>query len=193
MRTLTLILFCGLLLNACMYSEQAFYKQKDLIQPANLEGEWLATEKKQDKSQKMFITVRKAEKGNSYTFFSRTEEKNTKSDLDTIPDLHFFKADEQLYLDALVKSTDSTGQKHIGHLLFKLDVKKEKIIFYSMNEKFIRKQLQEKKLDISYRQTQDDLILTASTADLQAFVRKNARMADFFEKGGELERVKPKK
>ena len=173
-----------LLLVGCVPSLHPFYTSKDLVYEPLLEGTWSDGEKATwiyEKSQDSSYTV---------TYID-----------DTTPgifDCHLFKIGNQTYIDFYPRELPTSIKDQLNdfykfhllpiHTLAKLTFKKDSIDMAMMDMDFLKELSQKNKLNTKYEKIEDAIVFTASSKELQKFIKANPR--SLFAKPGTLTRTK---
>ena len=170
------ILMCG-----CVPSLQPFYTDKDLTFDSNLLGVWGEPEG---------TTWAFAKSGDHSYLLTHTED-GASGKLAA----NLFKVGEQLYLDTYPEDPGIKSGFYTAHLLgthhvWKFQLAGDSLRLATLDHDKIKPMIDQKKLVIAHELIANDLIFTASTRDLQAFLANYARAADVFGRWTELKRQK---
>lgn len=75
-----------------------------------------------------------------------------------------------------------------AHIFLKLQLKADVITLSIMNPDVVEKMLEKDPTQVRHEKTEDRYVLTAAPKELQAFIRKNAAVKDFFGEPTEMKR-----
>jgi hypothetical protein len=170
-----------LLLVGCVPSLHPFYTDKDLVYEPKLEGRWLGNEGKDT-----YIFKHSGEKEYTLTMYSE----------DSIPadfDAHLFKLGKFLYLDIYPQNlqikNDFLAMHAIKtHTLSKLKINTDTIDISMIDPDNVKNLRDKKKLKVKHETSDGDIMFTASTGELQEFIKKYSK--ELFSKPQTLPRKK---
>ncbi len=177
----------SLLFQNCILSEKAYYKEKDIIDLPQVEGEWKAIENKLN-SNLPHILITKQHKG-KYTIINK-ESGDKAGKADTNKNVTLFAVDENFYFDYLKINEGDSSQPL--HFIQEIKINKDKLELFGISSKDMQKMIYEKKMTLPYIKKEDGtIIFTASTDQLQSFLFFNKKNKNLFEKIGRLQKIKP--
>ena len=162
--TTVLIIGIALIASACVPSLHPLYTGKDLIFEPALLGEWF--EAKPDSK--------------STLTFSKTGEKEYKlrsgdpGDKQSIFIAHLVKLGDKLFLDI---KTDPASERDCSglpwHMFFYISQIQPTLRMWDLNDKWLEKLLKKNPAALKHEIVDGDLVLTASTKQLQSFVLRH--------------------
>jgi hypothetical protein len=172
------ILALGLILTGCVPSLNPLYTEQDLVFDAALVGTW-----KSDNDEETWTFKKDGEK--SYEL-KHTDEKGQKATFEA----HLVKLDKHLFLDLLVTDlTDDAKLNNLAHmamapchLFFKVHQIGGGPRLSLLDADWISKHLESNPDALKHRKTENHLLLTADTKDLQRFIIEHADNEDAFDK-----------
>jgi hypothetical protein len=180
-RTLCLLLGAGLLTGCWQKSLNAFYTPDQIVNEAKIVGAWLQLD---DEGKK--------EKGPTWTFTEGPEKSYKLEYTNNEEALHYvahvFKFDGKRLMD--IVSTDASVSTIPAHHLFKMIEIGPNLQMAMLNLDWMQKTLRENPallahitvVDQEHREDRekDEIILTADTKALQAFLREHSNDSDLF-------------
>ncbi len=179
-QTICLLLGAGLLTGCWQKSLNAFYTPGDVISDEKLARTW--QEKKEDADGKGQVWSFSQRDGNSY----KLEIKDT--DETHHYEAHLFKLDGHRLLD--IVPTQRTVSTIPAHNLFKVTEIGTNLQMAALNIDWMQKWLRKNPASLAHvavidpehcdDREKDELVLTAETAALQAFLRGHGKDTDFF-------------
>jgi len=173
-----------ILLGGCVPSLHELYTDDTLVFDNALLGKW-----EHDKELWQFD---EAADGKSYNLVITQDEKQK-----NVLVGHLVKIEKHLFLDLYPGDMDlNVGDWYKLHLLpvhtfLKVDAVKPTIVLRAMDPETFEKMVEEKPELIKHEVIEDRVVLTASTKELQAFVKKHADIEGFFGDEFELSRYVP--
>ena len=184
-RNITLLL--GLLLAGCVPSWNAFYTGKDVVFDQALLGVWRPIQAKESSKEDWAFT----QSADQVYRLAQTDEEGRKADFEA----RLFKLKEQRFLDLYLTKLDGDDLKVNAwagislvpaHLLLKVEQIEPTLKLAAMNPDWMQKFLKQHPDTIAHRTVSDgDIVLAASTAELQKFVLDHIADDEFF--GGAME------
>jgi hypothetical protein len=175
----TIVISLILLVSGCIPSLHPLYFDKDRLELKLIEGNWISD------SDDIWEFV-KVENEPSYILKYTEEqpkgEKNPKSQFANF-EANIIKLGEYYFMDLFPEENDYINKMNdflAGHLLqahtfLKLEVKGDQILIYQMSPEWLETLFDENKIRISHeRLDEDNIVLTASTKELQKFITKYA-------------------
>jgi hypothetical protein len=181
------LLVVALALAGCVPSLNPLYRPEDLTFDAALVGVWV---EKPD-SEERWIFEKAGETGYRVTY----DEKGSKGTFE----VHLLRLGDRRYLDF---HPEDDGIKELArndfykfhwlsaHTFARLDQVEPRLQMAFLSPEWLKKHLEEKPRSIAHvRRGKDEIILTATTAELQAFVREHAAAA--FDDPSDLQRISP--
>jgi hypothetical protein len=168
---LSVVLCVAFAMSACVPSLHALYTDKDVIFDAGLLGDWV--EAKADS--KGTLTISKAEAG-AYKVVS-SDGKDTSSFSG-----HLVKLADKRFLDL---TGDSSVECHTlvipVHMWFLISQTGEKLQMRDFSDDWLGKLLKREPTALKHEFVDNDLVLTASTSELQSFVMLHVNTKGAFE------------
>ena len=186
MRQVMLFLTCAAaaVMLGCVPSLQPLYSEKDPILLAPLAGTWVSEDGK-----------------DKFTF--KADEPNTKYDVTCVSEkgtglieARLLRLGQQIFLDTTVNDLPDTKNEYPKfhlvpvHLFTKISIEGDVLRYTTLNMEWIKKGVEQNKLVIRHETVNDTVLLTASTKELQEFVRAHADEKDAFQEPKELHRQK---
>lgn len=165
---LTILIF---LLHGCIPSIYPLYSEDKLIFEELLIGEW-----REDGDYPLWRFERGDETGTYYTLLHTSEEGKSSS-----YEVHLVKLGDNLYFDFYpdgdqngVQDLDDFLQIHLFpvHTFARVELSGEKVAFYMFDTDWLSKLIEQRKIRIRHENTDDMLLLSAGTEELQQFVEK---------------------
>ena len=186
MRHLMLFLTCAVaaVMFGCVPSLQPLYYDKDSIVLAPLAGTWVS----EDGKEKFTFKANEAEIKYEVTCVS---EKGTGK-----LEAHLLRIGKHLFLDTTVDDLPEVKNDYPKfhllpvHLITKISIEGDVLRYATLNFDWIKKGIEQKKITIRHEAMKDMTFLTASTKELQEFVRAHADEKDAFQEPKELRRQK---
>ena len=164
-----------------------FYTEKDLTFDQALVGAWRPAEAKETSKETWVF----AKGGDKLYRLAQTDEEGRKADFDA----RLFKLKEHLFLDLYLTKIEGDDLKVNAwasvslvpaHLLLKVEQIEPALKLAAMNPDVLRTILKEHPNAIAHRVvSEDDIVLAASTGELQKFVLQHIGDKEFF--GGAME------
>lgn len=163
------------LLASCLtFSLHPLYDDKDSVFEPNLIGTWRDTAKKQNPS--TFVFEKSGADGYTVTFNDTG---------DTPPgggvfEVHLVTLHGRLFFDAVQTKVLLNGQQaDVGvvipsHLLGRIYLDGDTLHYDSLDDDWLKKGFQSGKITLAHELVGDDVVLTASTADLRRFLADHA-------------------
>ena len=196
MKTKKKIVFISLILmilvNACIPSLHPLYTEEDLILDNRIVGTWVSDESTEDES------IWKIEKyrgcgecpGPAELYPENLDGKLYRLEhiqsSDTITfDLYLLKLGDYLYFDFYPHEYESENDMRNMHLypvhtFAKVDIKQNSIVIKQFSIDYLEELIEQNKIKISHEKSGMNIILTASTLELQKFVKKYADDENIF-------------
>lgn len=176
MRTLRVSIFIMgiLILAGCLPSIHPLYTDQDLREDERLVGVW-----EDPMSEDQWVFTQKETQ--LYQLEAKTGNFNS-SDLDTtILDIRLLELKGQMFLDfypgedPALEQISSMMQMHLvpAHTFARIELTTDSLIMWRLNPEWLEKALENKQETIAHEVADDMIVLTASTAELQAFVIRN--------------------
>jgi hypothetical protein len=182
-----LLLLFGLALAGCVPSWNAFYTEKDLVFDQTLLGAWRPVEAKETSKETWAFT----KDGDKLYRLSQTDEEGNKANFEA----RLVKLKEHLFLDLYLTKIEGDDLKVNAwasislvpaHLLLKVEQIEPALKLAAMNPDWLRTFLKKHPDDIAHRVVaENDIVLAASTSELQKFVLEHVGDKEFF--GGAME------
>lgn len=172
MRYKTALLTLGLLLavSACVPSLHPLYTEKDAVFEPALLGEWV--EAKSD-SKSTLTFIKSADK--EYKLIS-ADEKATSSFI-----AHLVKLGEKLFLDINGDSSvDCRTSAMPVHMFFLVSQTEPTLRMWDFNDKWLEEFLKKNPAALKHEIVDSDVVLTASTRELQSFVLRHVNTKEAF-------------
>ena len=186
MKNKMLLLF-GLIWAGCVPSWNPLYTDKDLVFDTLLVGTWTPIEAKEGSKE----TWAFAKGGEKLYRLQQTDEDGRKADFEA----RLVKLKERRFLDLYLTKVEGDDLKLNAlasmslvpaHLILKVEQIGPALKIAAMNPSWLKEFLKKHPDAIAHRLVLDDnIVLTASTAELQKFVLEHADQEDFF--GGAME------
>jgi len=180
------VLAALVILGGCIpVSLNSFYSDKDITFDPALVGQW---GEKDDGSKVSFQQAG----ANAYWLI------DLKADSTLKFDVHLFTLGGKRFLDLYPKSTgvvmNDLLEMHLirAHTLLRVDQITPTLITASLSEKWLKELLTKDPKALPHVVTNDQIVLTATTAELQAFLLKYLATEGAFEKPSEMNRVETK-
>jgi hypothetical protein len=166
----------------CVPSLQPIATEKDLVFELNLLGTWVEADGKSS------FKFQKAAAGKGYEVIATNKEGNA-SKLEA----RLVRLGNDLFFDTTVRDLDLKGSFaafHLlpAHLFTKITLSGDTLSYATLNYNWVEKLGGEKKLAIRHETVKDLIVLTASTTELQQFLREHASDKDAFQTPIELKR-----
>ncbi len=189
-RKLFLILaIIAIFLSGCLVrSIHPLYTEKDLILVPEIVGKWL----NKDGDEYIFI---KKEKGKSYSFIHINKKnvgKMAPVNDTAYMDAHFLKLGGQIFMDLFPGDNEQMDKLQttlafhlVGiHSFYKILIVDGKPQIQEMDDEWLEKMIKSKRIRIKHERLQSDdgIVLTASTKELQKFMTKYANEEKAFKK-----------
>ncbi|HUJ31376.1 MAG TPA: hypothetical protein VLY23_08860 [Candidatus Acidoferrum sp.] len=188
--TFVAVILVLLLLEACgpILSIHPFYEDKDVVFDPALLGTWVDPT---DADSAPLVFERG--KGDSYKAIMRSDDN---SDVDAVFEVHLLKLGGRVFLDAVQMKNRIAGKEvDIGlavpaHILGQVSIEGNVLHLSLLDQEWVEKELKAGKISIPHEEADGDVVLTASTADLQKFVLDHANDENAFSALGPLQRKK---
>jgi len=185
---MAILLLC--LLAACgpVLSIHPLYTDKDVVFDPALVGTWIDP---QDTSSAPIIFERGS--NDSYRAITRLD-KN--ANVDQIFEAHLVKLNGRLFLDAVQTKNRMSGQEEDmgiavpGHLFARVSIEGDSLRLDLLDQDWIKDKLETRKISIAHEELDGDIVLTASTPELQRFVLGHVNDKGAFEESEPLQRKK---
>jgi len=194
MKTKKKLLFCFILLivvNSCIPSLHPLYTKKDLILDNTIVGTWISDESSKDISvwniKKYKYIEQPGPFGGKHKFSDKLYRLEHIQYSDTIGfDLFLIKLDNNFYFDFYPEDYESENYMRNIHLFpvhtfAKVEIEKNSIKINQFSISFLEELIKQNRIKISHEKSGQNIILTASTEELQKFVVKYADDEDAFE------------
>jgi len=167
------------LVAACVPSVNPFYTDKDVITDPRLAGTWLEDANKDHPTTWKFDTST-----NSAYAVALTDDDGKTGSFEG----HLFKLGAGLFLDLTPADCDfATNQAGLvgvamipGHLLARVTLTQEKLIFAICDPDWVKKFLEQNPSAVAHRVVDGNVILTAETDALQKFVLQHLGKGELF-------------
>jgi hypothetical protein len=187
MKQLMLVIVCAVaaVMLGCVPSLQPLYSDKDPILLAPLAGTWVAENGKEK------FTFKADEQEVKYEVTCTDEEGGTGK-----LEARLLRLGKHLFLDTTVSDLPEVKcaypKCHLlpVHLFTKITIEGDKLSYATLSFDWIKKCLDQKKLTLRHEAMKDMTFLTASTKELQEFVRAHADEKEAFQEPKELRRKK---
>ena len=183
LKNIIIIGFAALLIKGCVYSIHPLFDEEDLIFTNELLGTW-----KSNDSQDTWIFEKGS--GNTYDvmFISDADTSMLKAGLG--------KLEEQYYLDFTLGEMEGISDLEAFHLFpthtfsrVTLEENRITLSWFATQSQWLENLIKEKRIRIKHELANDQVLLTASTDELQKFVAKYADEPKAFDDPEELNRV----
>lgn len=173
---------CLLLVSGCVPSLHPLYTEKDLVLEPALVGVWVGGER--DSQTWRF----EKSKGKSYTVTH-----STKNEEPAKFEGHLVRLNNVLFMDLLPEKLDRGNdfyKLHFvrSHTFVRVSFENETLMLHGLSPEWLKKRIGEGKVSIRHEEAEGGLVLTASTEELQEFVRMYANDPDAFGKFGDYRR-----
>ncbi len=168
----------AVILGGCVPSLQPLYTNNDLIFEPKLLGKWVSVD---PNMQWQFEEVPVPGDAKKYYILTVTDEKGSGKF-----DAHLLKLDNMTFLDLFpkdpnVQNCDLTKiHLVLAHTFYKVEQIDPNFQLKTLSPDDMKKFLEKDPNAIKYEKTDNGILLTASTKDLQEFVKKNANNEDIF-------------
>jgi hypothetical protein len=180
-----LLTVCGLLtMCGCMpLSLVPYYTEKDLVLEPALIGTWNPGD--DDNEQVIFEQA----DSTGYTLIDRD------STGEIHFDVHLFKLGGKMFMDLFPQDVGGRMnpllEEHLvpGHSLLRVDQIEPTLITASLNDTWMKERMKENPKALAHVLTDDRLVLTASTEEIQAFVKKHIADKGAFDEPSEMRRL----
>ena len=182
-----IILLFGLALAGCVPSWNSFYTEKDLVFNQALLGAWRPVEAKETSKETWTFT----KSGEKFYQLAQTDEEGRKA----VFEARLVKLKQHLFVDLYLTKVEGDELKVNAwasislvpaHLLLKVEQIEPTLKLAAMNPGWMRDFLKQHPDAIAHRVvSEDDIILAASTSELQKFVLDHVDDKEFF--GGAME------
>lgn len=195
-RNFLLILMVVLFFSGCViWSFYPLYTEKDLFANEILTGNW--TNENDSLNWSFEHPIKDSKTGK----LDHTKYVLSLTDCDsayTTYDVHVIKLDQNYYLDFYLTEIITSGSKVAGenkdislwpfhivpvHTFAKLTIAKDTLQIYWFDKEWLYEKIKEKKVKIRHEYSDNNLLLTAKTADLQKLVTKYANTPEAFKDG----------
>jgi hypothetical protein len=186
MRNKTLLLAC-LILAGCVPSWNPLYTEKDIVFDAALVGTWMAVDAKEGSKETWVF----AKAGDKLYQLQQTDEEGRKATFE----VRLVKLKDHRFLDLYLAKIDEDDVKMNGwaafslapaHLILKVHQIEPNLKIAAMNPEHMKELLKKTPGAIAHRVIFDEnIVLNASTAELQKFVVEHVDEEEFF--GGPME------
>ena len=187
--TAVALLFLFLLANCGPpLSIHPLYTDKDVTFDPALLGTWADPT---DKNGSPLVFERGG--NNSYKAIVRL---NDNTNVDEIFEVHLVKLNGRLFLDAVQRKNRISGQEaDIGiavpaHIVARVSIEKNSLQLNLLDGDWIKRELKSGRTSISHEEIGNDLVITASTPELQKFVLGHADDEEAFGASSPLQRKK---
>jgi hypothetical protein len=187
MKNKALVLFTVVVLAGCVPSWNPFYTEKDLGFDPALVGAWQPVEAKDGSKEDWEFT----KAGDKHYQLSQTDEEGRKA----VFEVRLFKLKDHRFLDLYLTNVDGDGLKVNAwastslvpaHLLLKVEQIEPALKLAAVNPDWMQTHLKEHPNAIAHRIVSDgNVVLAASTEELQNFVLAHVDDKEFF--GGAME------
>lgn len=186
MRQMMLFLTCvaAAVMLGCVPSLQPLYSEKDPILLAPLAGTWVSEDGK-DK-----FTFKADEQEIKYEITCVSEKGTGKIEA------HLLRLGTDLFLDTTVDDLSEVKNDYPKfhllpvHLFTKISIEGDVLRFATLDYGWIKKGIEQKKITLRHEKLKDMTLLTASTQELQEFIRAHADEKEAFQDPKELRRQK---
>ncbi|MGH9773926.1 MAG: hypothetical protein ACRD50_03150 [Candidatus Acidiferrales bacterium] len=157
-------------------SLQPWYMEKDVIYEPELEGSWSALDDQGKPDVGTTLTIAR-DGGNGYNFsYTEKEAPNVKITYS----LHVFRVGEREFVDSVggdsfYKDHRLDDQMKLGvHMAGKIKVEKDAVHIQMLDDEWLDKEIEAKRVLIRNESSGSTHLLTASTAELRELLTKNA-------------------
>lgn len=176
-----LLTFLAVNLDGCLRSLHPFYTEKTLIFDQNLIGTWV------DKDTSAWTFVQTNAKAYELIY----TEKGSPGRFEA----HLVRLGKYTFLDLFPKEPIMQNGFYKFHLvpvhtIMQIWIEERKIRMAMLNHDWFKDQVDKKKVKLAHEHRENEIILTASTEDLQKFVLKYANDPKAFPEPAELRRLK---
>jgi len=187
MKQLMLVIVCvaAAVMLGCVPSLQPLYSEKDPILLAPLAGTWVSENGKEK------FTFKADEQEIKYEVTCTDEEGGTGK-----LEARLLRLGKHLFLDTTVSDLPEVKcaypKCHLlpVHLFTKITIEGDVLRYATLDFGWIKKGIEQKKITLRHEAMKDMTFLTASTKELQEFVRAHADEKDAFQDSKELRRKK---
>ncbi len=191
-----LILFAMFIQGCTVFSLHPLYEMDDLIFDDSLLGKWVDTE-----DEDIFVIIENLD-DIMYKFLFCEVQKHAPLQVDT----GFYEAgllmlDKHLFFDLYpyMENTFPFGPDEADYLLknfipvhsfLKIKYEEDKLIFYMFDGDRMKDLFEQNRIRIKHEMMEDWIVITASTPDLQKFIRKYSNDEKAFDDPGIFERIR---
>ena len=165
--SLTVFLILGM--SGCwILSFSPLYHQKDIIFDINLLGYWDNQNEEDDMERWTFLRG----EGQSYRLIV-TDEKGVEGEFQT----HMLRLGNIVYLDCLPAAPEQGSDFQMSHLVpchsfLRIKLEEDKLFLRAMDYDWLDDRLKDGRITLRHARREDGFLLTASTQDLQEFIKK---------------------
>ena len=173
---------CVLLIGGCVPSLHPLYTEKDVVFDPALVGVWVGGER--DSQTWRF----EKSKNKSYAVtYSPQKEEPAKFEG------HLVRLNNVLFMDLLPQELDAGNdfyKLHFvrSHTFVRVSFENEALVLAGLSPDWLKKRIEEGKVSIRHEEAEGGILLTASTEELQEFVRMYANDSEAFGKFGDYRR-----
>ncbi|MTI31500.1 hypothetical protein [Xanthovirga aplysinae] len=173
-KSILLSLLLILFLAGCIPSVHPLYTQKDLIFDTQVIGTW------EDQEGNLWkFSQKKTQRGENKKSYLLTRYENDKA---KFLDVHLLKLGGKFYFDFYPEEVPLDVQLFPVHTFARFSKKgKNTIQIEQFDADYIGELITKKKVKIKHEQTEDNILLTANTEELQKFVIKYSKDKKLFE------------
>jgi len=186
-KTIIVILFLSMLVSSCVLSSLfPLYKESDLIRDDRIVGTWLAEEREDYIEYWTFEWVDTSEAGSSFFGPGAWEKYNTgKTYRVTVAEnaleqefaANLLELDGKTYMDFYpvdfeIEHGFLAWHMVPVHLFSQIEIKEDNLIFYWCDVDYFKELIEQNKVKISHISNKGEILITASTGELQRFIKK---------------------
>jgi hypothetical protein len=196
---LFLVLALAFILPGCVYSLYPLYTASDLVYDNKLEGVWSDSDAKDDwkfenlLQHEMAPYKNKPEQEKNEIFKDKSFNKNTylltytENGEARKMQVNMTRLDDNLFLDIFpddlnLKNGFFEDQYLPVHTYAKITITRDRVELYFLNTDLLNDLLEQNTIRIKYESLQNYKVITASTEDLQKFIKKYADRQELFQK-----------
>ena len=174
----SLLLLCAIfVIPGCwQLSVHPLYTAEDLVSVDGLEGVWGDPDDPEDETWQFIESD-----GKSYRLIIREEEQSLLVDpaKDGLFEVHLLRLGGRLYMDVFPEEPEGVNGFYMGHVIpahsfIMMELEGHVLTLSSLDVEWLKKGIDEGRIDIKHERRDDTIVLTASTGELQEFVVRYA-------------------